>query len=211
MPNRLVVIIACLIALPSFAQQAPQTASWTPKSFPANFDFANLSIARMSADKKTVQFARPKIASEMRTRTVVKTVMQTVTKTRTVMVGGNEENQTYTEEVPVSVQEEQAYTVRFPSGSERFDVTIDKISAMDLSGTAIDGTALATKLQKPAYVMAMEGSFTGIDPFYLNLLRQDTIVICVPQGSIPAPVAPVRTAPVAPVPAAPAPVRDPSA
>jgi hypothetical protein len=211
MPNRLVFIIACLVALPSFAQEAAKTPSWIPKSYPADFDFKNLSIARISADKKTVQFARPKIASEIRTRTVTKTVPRVETKTRQVSEGGQTRTEDFTVVVYDTVAEEQTFTVMVPKGSERFDVAVDKISATDLSGNAIDGTALATKLQKPAYVMAMEGSFTGIDPFYLNLLRQDTIVIFVPQGSIPAPALAAPAAAAATVPAAPAPVRDPSA
>jgi hypothetical protein len=203
--NRLVLIIVGLIALPALSQEAAQTPSWMPKSFPAEFVLSDLSLARISADKKTVQIARPKFQTVTKTKTVVKQVFQLVTKTKTVEVGGKVETQAYTEQIPVNVEEEVTYNVSIPSGYDRFDVSIDKVKATDLTGKAIEVSALTSKLQKPTYVIAREGTFDGIDPFYLNLLRQDAIVICVPRGSIPAP------APVAPPAPAPAPVIDPSA
>jgi hypothetical protein len=202
MPSRIVLIILCLIALPSFAQEAGKTPSWMPKSFPGTFDFANLSIARISADGKTVQVARPKIQNQTRTRTVNKTVIASETRTRTVSDGGVEKTETYQVEVPHTVSEEQMYNVRFPSGSDRFDVAMDKVRALDLSGNAIDGNALAARLRKPAYVLAMEGdagNYTAIDPFYVNVLRPDTIVMFLPPSSIPAPAAPAAPAGPAPV------------
>ncbi len=216
MPHRLILIIACLVALPSFAQETPQQPSWMPKSFPDTFDFVNLSIARISTDGKSVQFARPKIQTVTKTRTVSKTVMQPVTKTKTVTDGGEEKTITYTEVVPYTVQEEQMYSVRFPADSFRFDVAIDKTSALDLAGNAIDGAALAARLQQPAYVLAIEGAasnYKPIDPYYLSVMRPDTMVMFIPFGTIPAPkpvlavpIAPAAPAPVpAPVPAAPAP------
>jgi hypothetical protein len=208
MVNRLAFCILCLVAMPSFAQQTEKTPSWLPKTFPGAFDFANLSISKISADGKTMQIARPKIQAETRTRTIAKTVFRKETRERTVSEGGEEKTVTYDVTVPMTVMEEQAYIVRFPSGSDRFEVAMDQVSALDLSGNPIDRNALASRLQKPAYVLAMEGnakSFTAIDPFYLNVLRADTLVIFLPPGSIPAAPVPAAPVPAAPVPAAPVP------
>ena len=105
----------------------------------------------------------------------------------------------YTVCVPRMETRERTYVASVPSDSARFDVAIDKISALDLGGNAIDGTALAARLHKPAYVLAMQGdatSYKPIDPFYLNVLRPETMVIFLPPGTIPAPAAQQSPVPV---------------
>lgn len=203
MLNRFVFIIACFVALPSFAQEAAKQPSWMPKSFPYSFDLGDVSVAKISADNKTVQFARPKLEYVMGTREVQKTVMTTETKTRKVIVDGKEQRQDYTFQVPVTVAEQHTYNIRRPLGSERFEVGIDKIKAWDLAGKAIDGAELAAKLKAPASVIAKEDdpkNFKAIDPFYLSVLRPDTIMIYIPVGSSGPPPAPAAPAPAAPTP-----------
>jgi hypothetical protein len=182
-----------------------------PKTFPGSFDFANLSIAKISADGKTLQIARPKIQNETRMRGVTKTVMQKVSMTKTVSDGGVDKTEIYEESVPMTITEEQAYIVRVPSGFDRFDVAMDKVSAFNLLVNPIDRGALAARLQKPTYVLAMEGDVQAIDPFYVNALRADMLIIFLPPGTIPAPApaptAPAPTAPAPPAPPAPAPTR----
>lgn len=75
MPNRVVLIIACIIALTSFAQQSLQQPSWMPKSGPESIDvFSHISIAKISADKKTILFARPVFRSEQKSQQYTVTV-----------------------------------------------------------------------------------------------------------------------------------------
>lgn len=134
MPNRFVLVVACLIALPSLAQEVAQKPSWLPKTFPDTFDLGELSIAKISADKKSVQFARPKFEYVMATREVQKTVLTQESRVRSVTFNGKTEEVPYTVQVPVTVVEQQTYNMRRPLGSERFDVGIDKIKAWDLAG-----------------------------------------------------------------------------
>ena len=144
----------------------------------------------------------------MGTREVQKTVMSTETRVRSVTSNGKTEEVPYTVQVPVTVVEQQTYNIRRPLGSERFEVGIDKIKAWDLAGKAIDGAELAAKLKAPASVIAKEDdpkNFKAIDPFYLSVLRPDTIMIYIPVGSSGPPPAPAAPAAAAPAPAAPAP------
>ncbi len=222
MPNRVVLIIACLIAFPAVAQQG-QRPSWLPKSVPEerDFAFANLSFAKISEDKKTVQFVRPALQYVDSVREVQKTVMTTQTRTKTVSEGGEEKTITYTIQVPQTTTEMQTYRVPVVASNfpERFNVAIEKISAWDLAGNAIDGATLATRLQKAAYVLAKEEdpkNFFPMDSFYASALRSDLIVIYLPSGTFPspkpiAPHTPPTPAPFAPAPSAPpAPIVDPS-
>ncbi|MEZ6078022.1 MAG: hypothetical protein R3C56_20840 [Pirellulaceae bacterium] len=215
MIHRFVLILMCVVAMPSVAQEAAQKPSWIPKSFPDSLDLASLSIAKIIADKKAVQIARPVLEITTKTKQVTRTVMQAETRTR--QVGDMTED--YTVQVPVVVVETIQYGERIPRGAERIDVPINKAEACDLAGNLIDATTLAARLQKPAYVLAIVGdlkTFQPIDPFYLNVLRPDTIVIFLPAPApIPDPAAGIPPTPI-PDPAAgipptpiPAPTPDP--
>jgi hypothetical protein len=174
-----------------------------PKSFPYSFDLGDVSVAKVSADNKTVQFARPNLEYVTATIEVQKTVMSTETRVRSVTSDGKTEEVPDTVQVPVTVVEQQTYNMRRPLGSERFEVGIDKIKAWDLAGKAIDGAELAAKLKAPASVISKEDdpkNFKAIDPFYLSVLRLETIMIYIPVGSSRPPPAPAAPAPAAPAP-----------
>ncbi len=218
--SRLVLTIACLVSYSSYAQEGAQRPSWLPKTSPDTFDLGSVSIAKISADKKTVQFAQPQLDYVEQTKVVEITVMQPRTEQRQIKDGDKTRTVNVTLYDPVTVKETRSFMVRSPAGSKTFKVAMDKISAWDLTGKSIDATTLAARLQEPTYVLAREDEpkyFTAIDPYYLSVLRPSTIIIYFPVGSIPAsgpppaPAAPAAPfAPAAPrAPASPAPTVDP--
>ena len=207
MPNRLVLIIACLAAFPSLAQETTQKPSWLPKTFPDTFDLGSLGVAKLSADKETVQFSLPQLQGRMVEKVVEKTVMAIETRTRSVRVNGKSEDVLYNVQVPQTVTETRSHLLRIPVGIEKFEVALDRIHAWDLAGAEITEADLAVKLKSPAYLLAKEGDpkdFEAIDPFYRNVLRTGIIMIYIPVGSAGPPPVPVTSA----VP--PAPTVDPS-
>ncbi len=212
MLSRFVFAIVCLTSTLGYAQQGGQRPAWLPKMVAQDRDFAfvDLSLAKISEDKKTVQIVRPSLSYVESTREVTKTVSTPKTATKTVIEGGQEKEVTYTEVVPETVIATQTYLEPVVASNvpERFNVAIEKLKAWELMGKPIDGTALATRLKQATYVLAKEedpANFYPMDTFYANALRPDLIVIYVPRGTFPK-GAPERfnaavAAPAAPMPA----------
>ncbi len=221
MLNRLLLMIACVVSLPCYAQEAAQKPNWLPKNGPDAVDLLGcVSIAKVSDDKKSIVFARPAYSKVMETRMVNKTTFVTEQRTRSVQSNGSTVEQTYAVQVPMSTTVDEPFEARVPQGVLRFSVALDKVNdwekvqAWDITGKEIENSALITRLAKPIHVVALERrqrGFTPIDPFYASILRPDTLVIYVPMGTIPVAattpdplVAPAPTAPVLPTP-----IRDP--
>lgn len=163
----------------------------TPSAAVMLVSLEDVCIAKASADKKSIQIAKPKFQMETRTMVVEKTIYQTETRSRTVKRNGKDVEEMYTVSVPVTVAEEVTKTVKIPSsGTAKATVPLDRVTGWGLAGNSIAPADLLENLSSTRHVFVLERDITSpleaMDPFYRSVLDPEAIILVVTPNTFPA-------------------------
>ncbi len=171
----------CLVPALAFSQQpsAPPSKGIPQRSATISFD--NLCVAQLSQDQKSIHLTWPRIAIELRTRTVNVKLTRTETRTRTIKVDGRSVPETYTVTVPFTESREVTSKIQSVIGMHEADIPVDQVRAWTLTGRTIDVDALSERLNraKPvfAYTTPKDKNFEELDPYYASVMVDETLVL----------------------------------
>jgi hypothetical protein len=212
-------VIVVALSLPVFGfAQAPtsESSKFKPTNLPpASVSFQNLVVAKAATDKSGIMLLAPQVQYETRTRIVSVTKLVPETRARVVTdKDGKVSMQTYTVQVPVTEQQEQAYKVSILLEPKKVTASLAQVRAWQVTGELVESSELLRRLGEATHVFAVEmdasQKFTPVEPYFAEILRPGALVIYVEPGVFKRPEAAKPVAPVA-APAAPAPVKDPKA
>lgn len=154
---------------------------WPPLGFPTlTFEQVAIAKATESADgEQSISVVLPQWRTE--TEVVTKTRYVSETKTRMAKNESNGEmiEQTYTVQVPVTIEEERAVQV-FSGTGKRFDFGLGNVTAKRLDGTAVESGQLFRLLSQPqqVFLLKLHEAYRP-DPFYTNVINPKTILLFV--------------------------------
>lgn len=211
---RAVLMFAALsVPVAGFAQ-APVSDTSKPKSLPHfAVSFQNVVVAKASADKTTIVLLVPQYKMETRTGTYSVVVPTTEKRIRAVTdEAGNTKEVEYTVMVPRTEERTREYTVSIPTEPIKVTLPVAEVRAWQATGEPVESAELLRRVAEPAHLFAVEADpsqkFSGVDPYFAEVLRPGALVLFVApgkmSGSAPGRSAPVQAipgqAPAAPVP-----------
>lgn len=179
--HSIAILLVSLICCPvlALAQEAKvERPALRPKEFPA-FDFMSLQVAKISADGTRLELLSPQLKVEQRPGMIQRKVPET--RSRLVDLGnGVMKEETYTEYV--NVMETFVVPVKTVQGETRTHVAIDaSLLAWKIDGAPMEAAELAKLFEKPRHVVVLPAllneKFSGVDPYYRTMLRDDLIVL----------------------------------
>jgi hypothetical protein len=191
------------------------------KRFPKDDFWSSLSVAKILDPKSGEVAVRiPSWNATTVTEVITETASTFETRQRTKRVGNEEVVETYTVEVPVTVQRAVDRTEYSANEPLKTTVSLAKVKAWTASGTLVSAEQLKARLSKSVYFFAMEKEpepgETPIDTFFASALSENVLFVFSDElnqqmaaavkwaeSQPPAPAAPVA-------PAGPSPVADPN-
>jgi hypothetical protein len=155
-----------------------------PKA-PPSVDLNDLAIVQLFEESGTKNLRVRKINFKTTTslRTVPDTTQIVEQRTRKVKVNGEEVEQTYTVLVPVTTMKDVMEISHEPS-EETSHEKLDEMQVYNLLGRIVDQDEWKTAFAKPKRVFIVykpvDAKFK-LEPFYIGVLRPDTLFVCLPE------------------------------
>jgi hypothetical protein len=164
--------------------------AWAPKDAEAIADVYSLSLAQLSNDRQHVRLLAP--IYEMKVKNGEREVVTEVpvTKTRMTISNGREIEETFTETQLVTEIQTFEYETIEVIGHKQLEISVEVVSATELSSKSVSLVELRRRLQTSAKVFLItdediraSGSFR-LDPFYADVMKPETIVLVVPAQAL---------------------------